>query len=400
MKKSLKIIVSIIILLLLSGCFNYKEINDYAIVSGISIDKDDDDPSKLNVGIQIMNAKKDEETDTSLITFYKAKGNTIYQALEKIMLDSPKELYLGHNEVLVIGEDILKEKDPLDYLDYFMRDSQIEKDALVMVATKTKAYNILKVITPLETIPSTNLKSTLNIADKFSGTLTIVTIDKFLSDLTSKGAQPIIPMVKITGNVKQGEKMDNITESNPKAKLKFDSLAYFENNKLKGYLSNDESTGYNFLAKTQKETYINVKCDDKNYATIKVKDAKIKEDLSFKDKKPLALINIKVTADLLEYNCSADFINDEKKLKELEKKSANKIKNLVTKTTNKLYKENSSDVLMYGEKFYGKKYKQMKKLGYDQKDIAKTIQFEFKTNLKIESTELSIKSMKGVLKDE
>ena len=55
---------------------------------------------------------------------------------------------------------------------------------------------------------------------------------------------------------------------------------------------------------------------------------------------------------------------------------------------------------MYGEKFYGKKYKQMKKLGYDQKDIAKTIQFEFKTNLKIESTELSIKSMKGVLKDE
>ncbi len=400
MKKSLKIIVSIIILLLLSGCFNYKEINDYAIVSGISIDKDDDDPSKLNVGIQIMNAKKDEETDTSLITFYKAKGNTIYQALEKIMLDSPKELYLGHNEVLVIGEDILKEKDPLDYLDYFMRDSQIEKDALVMVATKTKAYNILKVITPLETIPSTNLKSTLNIADKFSGTLTIVTIDKFLSDLTSKGAQPIIPMVKITGNVKQGEKMDNITESNPKAKLKFDSLAYFENNKLKGYLSNDESTGYNFLAKTQKETYINVKCDDKNYATIKVKGAKIKEDLSFKDKKPLALINIKVTADLLEYNCSADFINDEKKLKELEKKSANKIKNLVTKTTNKLYKENNSDVLMYGEKFYGKKYKQMKKLGYDQKDIAKTIQFEFKTSVKIESTELSIKSMKGVLKDE
>lgn len=395
MKKIIKIFVMIIILITLSGCFNYKEINDYAIVSGISIDKDNEDPSKYVVGIQIMNAKKDEETDTSLITFYKASGKTIYQALEKIMLDSPKELYLGHNEVLVLSEELLKEKDPLSYLDYFMRDAEIEKDALVMVSEGNKAYNILKVITPLETIPSTNLKSTLNIADNFSGTLTIITIDQFISDLKSKGAQPIIPMIKITGDIKKGEKMDNITESDPSTKLKFDSLAYFENNKLKGYLSNDESTGYNFLAKTQKETYVNVKCDDVNEASVRVKSAKIKEKISFKEKIPYVNIDINVNADLLEYNCSADFIKSDKPIKELEKKVAKKIKSLVTKTTNKLYKENTSDVLKYGEKFYGKKYKEMKKLGYSKDDIAKNIQFNFKTKVNIISTKLSINGIKG-----
>ena len=35
MKKIFNAIVFIIILFTLSGCFNYKEINDYAIVSGI-----------------------------------------------------------------------------------------------------------------------------------------------------------------------------------------------------------------------------------------------------------------------------------------------------------------------------------------------------------------------------
>ena len=77
MKKTFKFFMLIFSIMLLSGCFNYKEINNYAIVSGISIDLDDEDPSKYVVGIQIMNAKKDEESDNSLITFYKVKGKTI-----------------------------------------------------------------------------------------------------------------------------------------------------------------------------------------------------------------------------------------------------------------------------------------------------------------------------------
>ena len=86
----------------------------------IQSDQSKDDPNKYEVGIQIMNAKKDEESDNSLITIYKAEGNTLYQAFEKIMLDSPKELYLGHNEVVVISEELLKYRNPLDYLDYFI----------------------------------------------------------------------------------------------------------------------------------------------------------------------------------------------------------------------------------------------------------------------------------------
>lgn len=394
MKNAFKIIILFITLFSLSGCFNYKEINEYAIVSGISIDIKEEDNSKYEVGIQIMNAKKEEEADNSLITIYKAEGNTIYEAFEKIMLDSPKELYLGHNEVVVIGEKLLREKNPLNYLDYFLRDSQIEKDSLVMVSKGDKAYDVLKIITPLETIPSRNLKSTLSIADNFSGSLTLVTIDEFISDLSLDGEEAIIPSIMIKGSVKEGEKMENIAESDPKAKLKFGTLGYFKNGKFKGYLTSDESTGYNFLAGEPNQTYVNVKCDKKNYATIRVTNAKIKEKLYFNDKIPMVNINSKVSADLLEYNCDADFIKSEKYIKELEKKSAAKIKKLMVKAVGKLYKEEQSDVLKYGSKFYGKKYKEMKKLGYKKNDIANNIKFSFKTSVNINSTSLSIKSIR------
>ncbi len=389
----IKLTVFIIIIFLLCGCYNYKEINEYAIVSGISIDKDDN--LKYKVGVQIMNAKKEEESQNSLITFYESSGNTIYEALEKIMMDSPKELYLGHNEVIVISEDLLKEEDPLNYLDFFMRDAKIEKDSLVMIAKDAKAYNVLKIITPLETIPSTNLKATLNVADNYSGTLTLVTIDEFISMLINDGVEAVLPAVTITGSISDGQSMENISESDPDAKLEFTTLGYFVKNKLKGYLSDDEATGYNFLVNTPKKTYINVLCDESNYATIRVSDSTSKKSIYFKNNKPYVSQTIKISADLIEYNCNADFIENDQYISNLEKKSSIKIKKLITNLTNKLYKEEKSDILEYGSLFYKKKYKQMKELGYTKSNIINDLNFDFNVEVSIETTELSIKSVKG-----
>lgn len=395
MKKIFNSIVFIIIIFTLSGCFNYKEINDYAIVSGISIDENKEKSvNKYKVGIQIMNAKKDEESDSSLITFYEASGKTIYDALEKIMLDSPKELYLGHNEVIVISEELLKKENPLNYLDYFMRDPGSEKDSAVMVSKEKDASSILKVITPLETLPSKNLRSTLSVADNFSGILTVVTIDEFISDLSNSKTEAIIPSVKIKGKINNGEKMDNIKESNPNTKLTFDTLGYFKNNKLKGYLTTNESVGYNFLANVAKETYVNIKCDSKNYATLRLANSNFKENLYYENNNPIVNIKTKIDADLLEYNCKSDFLNNDKVIKKLEIKAKNRINTLMNKTIDKLYVKEKADVLKYAEKFYSKKYKETKKLGYKNKDILNKISFKFNTNVQIKSTELSIKSVR------
>lgn len=395
MKKIFNTIVFIIILFTLSGCFNYKEINDYAIVSGISIDENKGKSvNKYKVGIQIMNAKKDEESDSSLITFYEASGKTIYDALEKIMLDSPKELYLGHNEVVVISEELLKKENPLNYLDYFMRDPGSEKDSAVMVSKEKDASSILKVITPLETLPSKNLRSTLSVADNFSGILTVVTIDEFISDLSNPKTEAIIPSVKIEGKVKKGEMMDNIQNSDPKTKLTFDTLGYFKDNKLKGYLTANESVGYNFLANFPKETYINVKCDKNNYATLRINSNKFKEKFYYEGKTPVVNVNIKVNADLLEYNCKTDFLKNKNEVKKLENKAKKRVNKLMNQTISKLYKEEKTDTLKYGEKFYTKKYKETKNLKYNTKDIIEKAKFKFNTKVSIKSTELTIKSVR------
>lgn len=400
MRKLSKLLILVLMLVLLSGCYNYKEINDYAIVSAISIDKSKKENKKYTIGIQIMNAKKDEETESSSIAFYKSDGNTVYECLQKIILDLPKELYLGHNEVVIINDKLLKQESPLNYLDYFLRDSEIEKDSLIIIAKDDEAYDVLKIITPLDTIPSRNLKETIKVADDYKGTLSTITLDEFIASLSNNGEDPVLPTVKISGKKEKGSKTENISQSDPDAKIMLSTMGYFENSKLKGYLTSEEEEGYKILSDSANGTYISVKCDDKNYATIRIKKSKVKEKLSFKNNKPFVNINAKVEGRLIEYNCKADFLKNKKYIKNLENKANKKVEKLSMKVVNKLYKENKSDALKYGEKFYSFKNKDLKKLNIKESNIKNNISFDINAKVKIGRIGLTIKSIKEVSQNE
>ncbi|MEG2351310.1 MAG: Ger(x)C family spore germination protein [Bacilli bacterium] len=394
MKRKIKLVFFLITVFNLTGCYNYKEINTSAIVSAISIDINDKKPNEYEVGVQIMNAKKTELSTNSLITFYKATDHTIYGALQSTMLDSPKELYLGHNGVIIINEELLKQKDPLDYLDFFMRDAKTEKDSIILVAKDCKAYNILKIITPLETLPSQNLKDALFSSSKYSGITNITTTDQFISYLINDGEEAVLPSVRILGKISAGENMDNISDSDPDTKLVYDDLAVLKNNRLSFYMNVNESIGYNIINNDAGQTYINFKCGKNNYGSIKISSSKTHEKISFKNNKPFVKISNKISADLIEYNCKADFLDHEKSIHKIEKQVENKIKKVMNEALNTLYVTNKSDALKYGSKFYKMKNNQMKKLNYTTNNIKNDISFKTFSNVKIKSIELSIKSPK------
>lgn len=393
MLKKIKYIILILIIITLSGCYNYKELNDSAIVSAISIDINDNKTDKYTIGVQIMNAKKKENTNVSEIAFYEADGATIYDALGQIVLSSPKELYLGHMEVVVLGEELLKKKEPLEYLDFFMRDSSAEKDAVVIVAKEDNAKNILKVITPLETIPSQNLKASLFNSANLSGTTNIITLDELVSNLMEEGKESVLPAVVLTGSAKEGESQDNIKDSDPDVRIKFDNLAVLKNGKLIGYLNENESFGFNIVTADAKNTYIKIKCDNENFATLEITSLKTNEEISFKNKKPNVTIKTSAKTNIIEYNCKMNFINDDKLIGEIEKKAEKRIERLINSFLEKSYNKYQTDTLHYGSVFYKEKEKQMKKHGYTNKTIKKDITFNVNADVKVDGNGLTLKSV-------
>lgn len=333
MKKFVLIIITLFILLISSGCYNYKEINDMAIVSSIGIDKDNKN-DKYIVSAQIMNSKESEDSEDSQITVYTKEGDTVHEALRNITLKSPRKLYGNHLSKIVLSEEVAKEGID-NILDTFNRVTEVRNEFIITIVKEDKASDVLKVLTTTESIPAEYVKLSLKIADKTSGLTYATKLDEFISLYLKKGIDPVVPVLKIDKKEKKGTTINNITTTNPISKIVIEDLAVTNKGKLETYLKNEEVIGYNFLRNQIQKIIIPVKCDDENnYASISILKNKTKSNAAKKDNKYIINFNINSEAIITEYNCKKD-LTDEKVIKELEKDTEKKIKRYIKKSLNK-----------------------------------------------------------------
>lgn len=333
MKKFVLIIITLFILLISSGCYNYKEINDMAIVSSIGIDKDNKN-DKYIVSAQIMNSKESEDSEDSQITVYTKEGDTVHEALRNITLKSPRKLYGNHLSKIVLSEEVAKEGID-NILDIFNRITEVRNEFIITIVKEDKASDVLKVLTTTESIPAEYVKLSLKIADKTSGLTYATKLDEFISLYLKKGIDPVVPVLKIDKKEKKGTTINNITTTNPISKIVIEDLAVTNKGKLETYLKNEEVIGYNFLRNQIQKMIIPVKCDDENnYASILILKNKTKSNTAKKDNKYIINFNINSEAIITEYNCKKD-LTDEKVIKRLEKDTEKKIKRYIKKSLNK-----------------------------------------------------------------
>lgn len=333
MKKFVLIIITLFILLISSGCYNYKEINDMAIVSSIGIDKDNKN-DKYIVSAQIMNSKESEDSEDSQITVYTKEGDTIHEALRNITLKSPRKLYGNHLSKIVLSEEVAKEGID-NILDIFNRITEVRNEFIITIVKEDKASDVLKVLTTTESIPAEYVKLSLKIADKTSGLTYATKLDEFISLYLKKGIDPVVPVLKIDKKEKKGTTINNITTTNPISKIVIEDLAVTNKGKLETYLKNEEVIGYNFLRNQIQKMIIPVKCDDENnYASILILKNKTKSNTAKKDNEYIINFNINSEAIITEYNCKKD-LTDEKVIKKLEKDTEKKIKRYIKKSLNK-----------------------------------------------------------------
>lgn len=333
MKKFVLIVITLFILLISSGCYNYKEINDMAIVSSIGIDKDNKN-DKYIVSAQIMNSKESEDSEDSQITVYTKEGDTVHEALRNITLKSPRKLYGNHLSKIVLSEEVAKEGID-NILDIFNRITEVRNEFIITIVKEDKASDVLKVLTTTESIPAEYVKLSLKIADKTSGLTYATKLDEFISLYLKKGIDPVVPVLKIDKKEKKGTTINNITTTNPISKIVIEDLAVTNKGKLETYLKNEEIIGYNFLRNQIQKMIIPVKCDDENnYASILILKNKTKSNAAKKDNKYIINFNINSEAIITEYNCKKD-LTDEKVIKKLEKDTEKKINRYIKKSLNK-----------------------------------------------------------------
>ena len=285
-----KIIIVLSFCFFMTGCWNYRELSALSISTGISIDKEGDE---YNVAMLISNAQKiqgnskEGESQTIVID---AKGKTILEAIKNIELKSPKEVYIRHLLVVVVSEEIAEEG-LNQVLDYLFRDPQSRKMFYIILARDCKAKDTLKILSPLEAFPSQSIAINIEETYDLQAIMTKVTYNSFLKDLLEPGKESYINSVMIDGSPEEGEKEDNLKQTEPDTSIRMGTAGIFKDDKLLGWTTKEENRGINVLNGNIGMMYLAF--DYKNSPiSISLSTVKTKASTKMKNQKPLPILKL------------------------------------------------------------------------------------------------------------
>ena len=386
-----KILLVVIILITLTGCYNYRELNDLAIVSAISVSKVDEE---YNVIVQVVKPKKEQDTSNinqpNFITF-KSKGETLQEAFRLIVKESPKKIYGAQMQVLLLDESVAKDN-LSDILDFFAREPEVRNEFYVLVS---KNDNVLEVLTPLDNISSQNIMESLEANNKYLGYANLVTFNDLLAYYQNERIQIALPSIYLTGNNNVGDEEENIDASKVDTSVVLGPLAIFKGNKLIGYLSEEESLAYNIVMDNITNALITNKYDDDKYIVSEL--IKSKTDLEVDSKNNKINITVKGNAAIKEVNYNNINLKDENNVKKIEDDLNKKIEKLVKNSIKNVTKKYNSDIFGFENLFYKEDYKYYKQIKDKWSD--KIFQnLEIKVDSKFEIVEQG--NVLGGIKDE
>ncbi len=373
-----KIIFLASLILLLGGCYDYKELNDYAIATGMAIDYEN---NEYEVSMLIANSPKSSGSESSSefqTVVYSGKGKTIYKAIKDIGLISPKELYIGHLSIIILSESAAK-NGLVKSLDFLLEEPKSKKNFYIALAKGNKAKDVLSITTPLTDFPSQTLADNLKSTHYLQGAVVSVDFNTLMYQLVNPGINPVLNGFKIYGNEKAGAKSSNIETNLPKAHVQLSNLGIFKDDKFITWANKNESRGINIINDKIAELYIQLDCDG-GYIVIDTENFKTKRTINSKGN---VTINSSSAGLINEVTCDID-LTKQSNIDKIEKQAENKVKKFIKAGIN-LAKQNKTDLFGIGLKYYQEypeKYQEIK----NWNEYFQQIKFNIKVNIDLNHT--------------
>ncbi|MEK3916719.1 Ger(x)C family spore germination protein [Paenibacillus sp. FSL H7-0331] len=341
---------------LLTGCWDRMEIEERAVVLGISVDEavDKQDESEvthiksafpkpprsmIQVTVQIAVPGRiplgpGESSGTGKnkpVWVLSAKGYTIDDALMVLQQQLGERMFFGHLRIIVISEKIAT-SGVQNLNDYLRRSPEVRRLAW-MVVSKGAAADLMKAAPQLERVPSLYLLAMMDNAIRM-GKLPNDFLGIFWSADSSRGKEPFLPYIEIK---KEGN-------------LEISGLAYFRGDKMIGATKPLEIGLFMAVTGVKTGGYNVYEYLPNSFDTImfKATSRKSRTKVSIKNGRPHINLNLRVEGDIEEKSNELFKIKEHKTILQIQddisKGSEKGIKELIEKM-----QRAGSDIFGFGE---------------------------------------------------
>ncbi len=314
-----KIIIStitcLILLLLLPGCWNRKELNTISIVQAVGIDRTED--GQISVSLQILKPsaiKSEKNGGSKSVWVVTSNGETVFDAVRNATMQTDRKAYFSHNTVYILSEELTREGVG-EILDLLNRDAEFRKTPYVFVS-KRKAEDIIRGEHEQEAIPGQAIEKLAKLTSATSKIPKVQFID-LLKNLASKTNDSMIPGISL---------MQSDPETSANKTVKLEGTAILQKDKLIGWFDEKETRGVLWVLGEVKSGIIIVPTpgDESKKSSIEIIKASSRiVPEKVKDKLVLT-VNVQAVTNLGEQLSTVDLVKPEP-FKELEEKMASVI---------------------------------------------------------------------------
>ncbi|WP_177182652.1 Ger(x)C family spore germination protein [Paenibacillus sp. OV219] len=356
MRKLLLCALLLAVVVTLTGCWNRKELNEISIATAFGFDKNKD---HYRVSVQIINpaeitASKGGSGRTPIITVQQSRGDTIFESIRELTTVTPRKIYASHLRILVIGESLARDG-IAKVLDSLSRDHELRTDFYIIVAKDATANEVLRILTPLEKIPTDKMFSSLKAAQRNWGVTAKVDLHELIYDLVDKGKDPVLAGIRIIGDTQQGQSQRNLNSVSPQTMLKYEGLAIFHKDKLVGWMNSKQSKGYNYILGNIQSTIVRLPCPSGGNLNIELIHTTHKLKGKFVNGQPEVQVDVRVEGNVGEVECDMR-MGENKAIALLEKELGDEVKSTIEDSV-KRAKYYKSDVFGFGTAIHRANYK-------------------------------------------
>lgn len=365
-----KIIIILISLIFLTGCWDLRETEEIGFASLIGIDVADNNRIKLM--IQDMAPPKggsDKQSGgsskTTEIESHEAIAQTISEAINKINATNNSVTDFSHTYTIVLSEEFVKTKGISPVIDFLERTPEIRRNVWILIAKKGQLTDLCSIDT-ISKVSSNPGKSIME----------IVKNNPSCSIISANTLGDFLNMTWETGNDAYTAGVELIKKSTEKSNV-FDisvrETAVFKKEKFCGWLSDEETMGLLWVKGKIKGGTISVNIKGENVSFI-IKKAKAKIKPQIADNKMKVFIEIYIESKLAESQMRQDYI-DLNVISSIQDALKEKVKAQIVSAFEKT-QAYDSDVFGFGNYFYGNYPEFWKQIESNKNDYFKDITIE------------------------
>lgn len=339
MLKRFVFLVTALSVCLLTGCWNYRGLNELTIVSAMAIDQDFM-TGEYKIAYQVVDVNGPVKTQGLRSKYVESTGKTFFDAARNAKSRLSNKLFFGNMQMVILSKEIAEKQDIGGIIDWMIRDAELRETLHVVISREDTAAKILKTDGIDKLITGYGMHEIL----MKDSSVTLSTVDIMLTQLfnvlNSKGISLVLPAIKNVVN-------DGSTT------IEMCGAGVFSSERLVGFLTAEETKTFCFVNNLVKGGLITFPSQGrgKDDSVVEIESSSTGRSYSVNDNAVTFEITTETKGFLGETEQEIDTL-EPSVVAHLEQMAAKTLEKRITDLIEKMKKDMKTDIFGFGNQIY------------------------------------------------